>query len=127
MKKEPSIWKDVIIAVLAVYHYSLEKVDAMAAEFDKQGLFDPKKLSEFNHEEIFSKLEFAGYKRGNINAIFTLRLLDLGAFYAKQDLKHVEKILSGKDKVEISKLLSPIKGVGPKVLDNYFELRGLNG
>ena len=34
--------------------------------------------------------------------------------------------LEKKDKTKISELLKHIKGIGPKVIDNFFELRGLS-
>lgn len=123
---QKSVWHDLVVSMLAVYQYSLEKVDGYSAGLEKQGLFDPKNLNKFSHEDIFSHLENAGYRRGNLNSIFTERLLALGEYVAQKGQDQCESVLGSKDKGTIADLLKPIKGIGPKVIENYFELRGLN-
>lgn len=125
MSTKHSVWQDLVTAMLAVYQYSLEKVDGYASSLEAEGLFNPDKLSQYNHEEVFSRLEKAGYKRGELNAIFTDRLRAMGEHVKKTDKKGYEKILASKDKQAIERLLKPIKGVGPKVIENFFTLRGL--
>lgn len=120
-----SVWKDLVIALLSIYGYSLEKVDSFAPGLEQQGLFDPVQLVKMSHEDIFKALEKGGYKRGELNGIFTDRLLALGAFIQTQGQASAEKILKGKDAKKIEAVLMPIKGVGPKVIDNYLLLRGL--
>ena len=123
--KTSNIWHDLVVSMLAVYNYTVEKVDAYSAGFEKQGLFDPNKIKQMNHEEIFTALEKAGYTRGNLNAIFTERLQALGEYIEKKGKAHCEAILKSKNKDSITELLNPIKGVGPKVIENYLELRDL--
>ncbi len=121
-----TVWHDLVVSMLAVYNYTLEKVDAYSAGLEKQGLFEPDKIKKMSHEEIFAALEKSGYKRGNLNAIFTERVQGLGEYVDKKGQNHCESILKNKDKEAIITLLKPIKGVGPKVIENYLELRGLN-
>lgn len=120
-----TVWHDLMVSLLAVYNYTLEKVDAYAIGLEQYGFFDPNKIKTMSHEEIFDALEHAGYKRGNLNAIFTERIQHLGEYVDKKGLQHCESILKGKDKAAILSLLKPIKGVGPKVVENYFQLRDL--
>lgn len=126
MTKTQSVWKDLVISMLAVNNYTLEKVDAYSAELEAQGLLEPQNLAKFSHEEIFTRLDKAKYKRGNMNDIFTQRLLSLGEFVQARGLIECEKILLNASKEKISEFLKQVKGVGPKVLENFFELRGLN-
>lgn len=118
-----SIWRDLITAILSVYQYSLEKVDQVADKLGQNGLFDPEQLMSFTHEDIFMRLDKSGYKRGNLNAIFTERLLNLGEFIKSESPEKIEHILSNSSKSKISSYIQPIKGVGPKVIENYFLLR----
>lgn len=74
MSTKHNVWQDLVTAMLAVYQYSPEKVDSYPPAQEEVGLFDPEKLARYNHEEVFSRLEKAGYKRGELNAIFTDRL-----------------------------------------------------
>lgn len=124
--KTTNTWHDLVVSMLAVYNYTLEKVDTYSAGFEKQGLFEPDKIKKMSHEEIFDALEKSGYKRGNLNAIFTERIQALGEYIEKKGKDHCESILKSKNKKSITELLNPIKGIGPKVIENYFELRGLN-
>lgn len=121
-----TVWHDLVVSILAVYNYTLEKVDAYSDDLEKQGLFEPDKLKKMSHEEIFEALEKSGYQRGDLNAIFTERVQNLGEYVDKKGKNHCESILQNKDKEAIASLLRPIKGVGPKVIENYLELRGLN-
>lgn len=125
MSTKHSVWQDLVTAMLAVYQYSLEKVDGYAPALEAEGLFNPDKLVDYNHEEVFSRLEKAGYKRGELNAIFTDRLRAMGEHIKNTGKKDYEKVLASKDKQAIEKLLKPIKGIGPKVIENFFTLRGL--
>ena len=83
--------------MLAVYQFSLEKVDSYAPALEAEGIFDPDKLAQYNHEEVFSRLEKAGYKRGELNAIFTDRLRAMGKHIKNAGKKDSEKILASKD------------------------------
>ena len=121
-----TVWHDLVVSMLAVYNYTLEKVDDYSAGLEKQGLFEPDKIKKMSHEEIFEALEKSGYKRGNLNAIFTERVQGLGEYVDKKGKNHCESILKNKDKEAITSLLKPIRGVGPKVIENYLELRDLN-
>jgi endonuclease III-like uncharacterized protein len=122
-----TVWHDLVVSMLSVYNYTLEKVDAYSEGLEKQGLFEPDKIKKMSHEEIFAALEKSGYIRGNLNAIFTERVQGLGEYVDKKGKKYCESILKTKDKEAITTLLKPIKGVGPKVIENYFELRDLDG
>lgn len=125
MSTKHSVWQDLVTSMLAVYKCSLEKVDSYADAMDTEGLFEPNKLATYSPEEITKKLDRAGYQRGELNAIFTDRLKDTGERVKNTGKKDYEKVLTSKDKQAIEKILKPIKGVGPKVIENFFTLRGL--
>lgn len=124
MTAKQSVWRDLIVAILSTYNISLEKVDNM--DFDSQGLTDPSKLVKLDHEALYLALVASGYDRGKLNGIFIPRLQALGAYIQSEGQIKLEKVLAGKDKRAIEQVLLPIKGVGPKVIETYLLLRGLD-
>ena len=75
--------------------------------------------------EIAKRLGQAGYDRGPVmTQIFSERLSDLGEFLGSHGVEDCERLLASGSKAEITALLSPAKGVGPRVLENLFLLRG---
>src|SRR5687767_14516591 len=55
-------WQDLILSMLAVNGYSLEKAFGLADKFREQDLFDPKSLT--SARDIAVRLNAAGYVRG---------------------------------------------------------------
>lgn len=49
----------------------------------------------------------------------------MGEHVKKTGKKDYEEVLTSTDKQAVEKLLKPIKGIGPKVIENFFTLRGL--
>lgn len=111
------------MAMLSVNNYPLTKVFTLFDALKDNGLFDPRNFACWNCEEITRRLGAAGYDRGTVmTAIFTDRLSSLGRL--ADEVAANEQILTKGTKTEIAELLRRIKGVGPKVLKNFFLLRG---
>lgn len=123
MKNNNQVWEDLIFSILAVYNCSLETAFKHKEALEKQGLLDVQNLAKLDSNEIVVKLSQSWPERGGLNNIFADRLESLGQFISKKDLKSIEKILKSTNKSEIRAELIPIKGIGEKVLSNYFELR----
>lgn len=116
-------WPDLVMAILSVNNYPLTKVFTLFDALKANGLFDPHNFTCWNREEITRRLGAAGYDRGTVmTAIFTDRLSSLGRL--AEDLAANERTLTKGTKTEIAELLRRVKGVGPKVLKNFFLLRG---
>ena len=116
-------WPDLVMAMLSVNNYPLTKVFTLFDALKDNGLFDPRNFACWNREEITRRLGAAGYDRGTVmTAIFTDRLSSLGRL--ADELAANEQILTKGTKTEIAELLRRVKGVGPKVLKNFFLLRG---
>src|SRR5437763_1556705 len=62
-----AIWTDLVVAMLSVNSYSVEKSYAIANQLAAEGLTDPMKLATFEPDEIARRLDRAGYKRGTLN------------------------------------------------------------
>lgn len=111
------------MAMLSVNNYPLTKVIALFDALQANGLFDPRNLACWNHEKIARSLAETGYDRGAVmTSIFTDRLSSLGKL--AQDLAANERILTKGTKLEVCELLRRVKGIGPKVLETFFLLRG---
>lgn len=116
-------WPDLVMAMLSVNNYPLTKVSALFDALEANGLFDPRNLACWNREKIARTLAGAGYDRGAVmTALFTDRLSSLGKL--AEELAANEHILTQGTKMEIGELLRCVKGIGPKVLKNFFLLRG---
>lgn len=115
-------WPDLVMAMLSVNNYPLTKVFSLFDALEANGLFDPRNLACWNHEKIARSLTAAGYNRGAVlTAMFTERLSSLGRL--AEPLAANEQILTKGTKTEIAELLGRVKGVGPKVLKDFFLLR----
>lgn len=113
---------NLVMAMLSVNSFTLEKTFEISENLRANGLFDLNNLLNWDVESIFRKLLASGYKRGGMNGIFAERLKSLGELAA--DILSNERVLLDGSKDDITNLLRPVKGVGPVVLRNYMLLRG---
>lgn len=121
-----TIWEDLVISVLAVNGYSVEKAYALSQSFRAEGLVEPTNLSRWSSQEIEHRLHRAGYTRGQfMTALFGLRLSALGVFLESRGLEGSLRLLQRADSREIEHFLLPVPVIGPKVLSNFFLLRGI--
>ena len=109
-------WANLVVAILSVNHYPLEKTSALFESIDKNGLLDPRCLAELSAAHLARRLGAAGYSRGDIMmAIFTERVPPVGRLTGEK----CTRVLSSRSRKEVISL-----GVAPKVLSNFFLLRG---
>jgi hypothetical protein len=121
-----SPWEDLVISILAVNQYSLEKTYACKAGLQAQELTSPDTLLEMAQAEIELRLRAGGCDRGDfMTALFAKRLAALGAHVWSVGIEQSNRILAGKSRQKIEQFLEPVNGIGPVVLRNFFLLRGL--
>ena len=126
MNRDP--WADLVIAMLSVNNYPMEKTFGLANQLREKRLFDPSFLLSCDLSELTRRLGSAGYDRGEtMTVIFTDRLSSLGRLTNIVPAGECTRILSSGSRDEVVSLLSSVKGIGPKVLANFFLLRGDNG
>lgn len=126
LETETSPWEDLVISILSVNQYSLEKTYVLAPLLRMSGLFRPEELSKLDIEEIVVRLNRSGCDRGSfMTKLFAIRLSCLGMALASTGIAESERILLSNAPEAISSLLLPINGIGPKVLRNFFLLRGI--
>src|ERR1035438_7854416 len=76
---QKSPWEDLVVSILSVNQYSLEKTYAVAPLLRQGGLLSPENLSRWELEEIVARLKATGCDRGRfMTKLFAVRLASLG-------------------------------------------------
>lgn len=119
-------WDDLVVSILAVNQYSLEKTYDLLGGLRAARVTDPDALVNWTFEIMVHKLKTAGCDRGAfMTALFAKRLCALGELLRTKGVLDCESTLSGGNRRSIEALLLPVNGIGPKVLKNFFMLRGI--
>lgn len=119
-------WEDLILSILSVNNFSIEKAFNLAPALRKQGLLDPRKLVGYDRNTLFKRLNAGGYARGDyVTGLLTDRLTALGEYIRQQGVEPCTSAISGTSAREIEKFLLPVKGIGPRVVSNFVFLRGI--
>lgn len=120
---DSDVWADLVISILSVNNYTIDKSYLLYSNFRENGLFNPHNLSSWNNEKIINTLRKSGYERGDyMLGLFAERLLSLGAAADRLE-KNIDVLVKG-TKDQVVNLLSEVKGVGPVVIRNYMAIRG---
>jgi hypothetical protein len=120
------VWEDLVLSMLSVNSWSLERVYPIRDSLRTEGLFDPLNLATSPREDIASRLERAGYNRGTfMTALLSLRLISLGFFVESRGFAGCAEVLASGDTGNVASLLSQVSGIGPKVISNFLLLRGI--
>jgi hypothetical protein len=119
-------WTDLIVSILSVNNFSVERAYALVDGLRNNGLIDPSMLVGLDSEEVLRRLKLAGFDRGEyMNNLFAFRLAGLGAFIGKNGVEAATEMISNKDRQTIEKTLGGLYGVGPTVIRSFFVLRGI--
>lgn len=121
-----SPWSGLVISILSVNHFPVERTVALLPQLQSEKLTDPEELSMRTAPEIYAKLVNAGYDRGDfLTHLFAERLVSLGVFAKEHGIAACEPVMNGTDEKAIENLLLPIKGIGPTVLRNFRLLKNI--
>jgi len=119
-------WQDLVVSMLAVNQYSLEKTYNCVDGLRKKGLFDPRNLALWDQAKISSQMKAAECDRGEfMTNLFAKRLSSLGQHVRQFGFAPSTELISRPNREAIVSFLSSVNGVGPKVLKNFFLLRGI--
>lgn len=118
------LWSDLVVSMLSVNNHSLEKAYACIGGLLAEGLCAPENLSKWSVDELARRLIEAGCNRGSfMTQLYAKRLSALGAAVNDMGIEEFTRIVSTKNRSDISRLLMRINGIGPRVLQNFFLLR----
>ena len=120
------IWEELVISILAVNQYSLEKTYSLLPLLRVVGIVDPVNLTKWGVEDVVAQLKTAGCDRGPfMTRLFAKRLVSLGIALRSRGVEMSAEIILSNHPDAIRNLLLPVNGIGPKVLQNFFLLRGI--
>src|SRR4029453_12840770 len=91
-------WSDLVVSILAVNSFSLERTFSLLEKLHSEKLTDPEELSARTPPELYVRLIAAGYNRGEfMTYLFAERLSSLGAFAKSYGIAECEAVLKGRD------------------------------
>lgn len=120
---ELTVWEDAVLAMLAVYQYPIDRIETKRDAMRRANLFDPEKLASSSITGLTEELKTAGYDRGGLTWQYADRLISLGKHVSQCDSEELQRLLRAGGVEEIRQALLPIYGVGPKVIENFLEMR----
>src|SRR4051794_22795609 len=114
-----TVWEDLLVSMMAVNNYSLEKAFAHLGGLRAEGLVEPKNLISWTSEEIAARLGVAGFNRGSfMNAQMAQRITSLARFLESKGIVGCEAVLTSGNPSAIQSLLLPVHGIGQRVIEN---------
>jgi hypothetical protein len=115
--------EDLVVSVLAIYQYSLEKTYNLRDDLRREGVFDLDAMARKQLPDVVAALHAAGYQRGKTTAIFADRILELAQAARKGVLTEALHAWNAGQHDRADSLLLAIPGIGPRVLENFHMLQ----
>jgi hypothetical protein len=113
---EGEVIEDLVIAVLAVNRWSLERVFSIKEGLAREGIFDFDVLVTIDDAVIAKRLDAAGYRRGDyFNLMMGSRLRQIAERMSPSKRREMMELLGRRDLRQLELMLLPLKGVGPSV------------
>lgn len=123
MTVRPEPFEDLVISMLAVNSFSLERAYNLRDRLDQQGLFTMETIAGLTTGEIAERLDVAGYRRGSfMNPLLADRIKRLVTTVKLTDL---HRALESGNAVQLKNALNGLPGIGPTVIRNYLLLRSV--
>jgi len=122
--KTDYIAENLLIAILAVNHWTADRVFPLTDKFREVGLLDFTAVSDLSVAEIAGRLASAGYARGDyMNQLLATRVLSMARVLTAAELNDLKLCLVDGRTADVSDKLRKIKGVGPLVLETFWALQ----
>jgi hypothetical protein len=118
-----SIRENLLIALLAVNNWSLERVFELRGQLRDAGLLDFDTVCALSEEEVATRLASAGYARGDyMNRLMAIRVLSMASVLSSDELARLSKGVQDGRMDAMNATLDRIKGVGPSVRRAFWAL-----
>lgn len=114
--------EEIVVAVLAVNNYSLEKAHELLPELRSEGLTNPHRVARKDAGDLTVALSRAGYNRGMLTGLMAERLLGLMEAITDGELEAFEGLLRSGEQERALTLLRKVHGIGPQVAANVWML-----
>lgn len=112
---------DVVVALLAVNNYPLDKAWNLLPALREAGMTSPDAVPQ-DIGEATVRLATAGYDRGLLTSMFAERIQNLMAAVRRGDLSRIDALIETKNKEQALELLCSVKGIGPRVATTAWSL-----
>jgi len=121
-----SIAENLLIALLAVNNWSLERVFDVRGPLRDVGLMDFETVRALSEDEVADRLAAGGYARGEyMNRLMAVRILSMATVLSTAELARLSEHFREGRQDAIDATLNSIKGVGPSVRRSFWALQGL--
>jgi hypothetical protein len=111
-----------VMALLAVNNYSLEKVWELLPRLRAQGLTKPGQVASEDLSRLTVRLAEAGYDRGRLTPMFADRLQHLMMAIESGRLDSLRSAATRKDRQAVHGTLRRVRGIGPQVAQTAWTL-----
>lgn len=111
-----------LMAILAVNSYPLEKAYQLLPRLRGLGLTDPARVVDMDLPTAIEALTTAGYDRKNLTWMIAERVKALMAAIHDGRLNGLASAVEARDERGAAELLSEVRGVGPRVFENAWAL-----
>lgn len=124
----PEMFQDLILALLAVNHWDVEKAATITEGLRAQGLTAPTVIMSRSLEANAEHLGQAGYNRGQyMQRLMSGRIMSAAFHFMKADFaRQLQRAVDEKDISALKKVLNEVEGVGNMVIDNFRMLQGIS-
>lgn len=126
MKEEDRIEQLIIdalvVSLLAVNKYTLDRVLSYRSSFRENGLLDVEGVSKMDVGTITAKLTAAGFNRGLLNGMMAARLKNLMTAISEGYIDQLPKLILNRDRESALTLLTSLRGMGPTTARNAWLL-----
>ena len=122
MNSTPEIIEDIVVALLAVSAYPMERVAKILPSLRESKLTEPAFVAAADEGEITKRLNGSGYQRGLLVGMYAERLQAVMQHICSGGIDGIEPLIATRDREAIGAIFRGVRGVGPKVLDNLFIL-----
>jgi len=117
-----------LMAVLAVGQYPLERVRSILGGLRAQGLANASKVAAMDLGELTVALSRAGYNRGLLTSVYGERVHAVMKAIVAGELDVVLDYVTSNDRSSFVAKLQELYGIGPKVASNAWDLlRAMRG
>ncbi len=112
----------IVVSVLAVNSYGIERVYGLLPKFRENGLLNPTKISNADVSQVMMDLYKAGYDRGMLTEMMAGRLVGVLKAVAEGRLDMLNELVEKGSKTMAKDLLCQVKGIGPRVASDVWML-----
>ncbi len=124
MHSPEKITGNLVVAMLTVNNWALEKAWALLPDLTSLGLCNAQSLSALSHEEIFARLKRAGYTKSDyVVGLLADRLREMAKTVAATAPAELMELMEPGHEKDRDRFLLSLKGVGPAVLETFVSLQ----